>query len=64
MYPVVTNNPMNGQMWKAPAVQRNVDQLVRDGVTVIGPDEGWLSCRERGYGRMADVSSILEAIQG
>ncbi len=53
---------MNAEMWNKSSVQRNVDQLVKDGVTMVGPGEGWLSCRERGRGRMAEVSEILAAI--
>ncbi len=53
---------MNTEMWNKPAVQRNVQQLRDDGVQVIGPDEGWLSCRARGAGRMADPETIVQAI--
>jgi len=60
--PVVMAPAMNAEMWNKPSVQRNVDQLVKDGVTMVGPGEGWLSCRERGRGRMAEVSEILAAI--
>ncbi|MEM9411952.1 MAG: flavoprotein [Planctomycetota bacterium] len=39
---------MNCEMWEAPAVQRNVNRLEQDGVRMIGPNEGWLSCRVQG----------------
>ena len=54
---------MNTQMWAHPAVRRNVDQLRADGVTLIDPEEGWLSCRDTGAGRMAAPESILAAIK-
>lgn len=60
--PVLMAPAMNGQMWSQPAVQRNVKQLVEDGVTMIGPGDGWLSCRQQGAGRMAEPSEILEVI--
>ena len=62
--PVFMAPAMNGQMWAQPAVQRNVRQLVEDGVTMIGPGSGWLSCRQQGDGRMAEPNEILVAIDG
>lgn len=53
---------MNNDMWTKPAVQRNVQQLTHDGVYFVGPDEGWLSCRKLGPGRMSDPDKILAAI--
>ena len=44
---------MNCAMWEKPAVQRNLKQLREDGVEIVDPEEGWLSCRKRGVGRMA-----------
>lgn len=54
---------MNCEMWEKPAVQRNLKQLREDGVEIIDPEEGWLSCRKQGIGRMAAPESILAAIQ-
>ena len=54
---------MNNEMWAKAAVQRNVEQLRQDGVRFIDPEEGWLSCRTRGAGRMASPETILAAIQ-
>lgn len=54
---------MNDRMWQHPAVQRNVELLRGDGVEFVGPDEGWLSCRTRGPGRMADPEQIYAAIE-
>ncbi len=53
---------MNDRMWQQPAVQRNVALLRSDGVELVGPDEGWLSCRTSGPGRMAEPEQIREAI--
>ena len=55
---------MNCEMWGKPAVQRNITQLKEDGVHVVGPEEGWLSCRVRGVGRMSEPDVIFEAIAG
>jgi phosphopantothenoylcysteine decarboxylase/phosphopantothenate--cysteine ligase len=53
---------MNCEMWDHAAVQRNVSQLESDGVKMIGPEEGWLSCRVKGLGRMAEPDSIVAAM--
>ena len=55
---------MNCEMWDKPAVQRNVAQLRRDGVHFVDPEEGWLSCRTHGVGRMAAPEKIFAAIAG
>jgi len=54
---------MNAEMWSKPAVQRGVAQLLADGVTIIDPEEGWLSCRDQGPGRMAAPEKIQAAIE-
>jgi phosphopantothenoylcysteine decarboxylase/phosphopantothenate--cysteine ligase len=41
-------------------LQRNVQQLRADGCQLIGPEEGWLSCRSLGAGRMSEPEDILE----
>ena len=61
--PVLVAPAMNNVMWQKPAVQRNLKQLAADGVKAIGPDEGWLSCRKSGVGRMASPEAIFTAIQ-
>ncbi|TVS15297.1 MAG: phosphopantothenoylcysteine decarboxylase [Planctomycetaceae bacterium] len=60
--PVVIAPAMNTVMWNQPAVRRNVQQLRDDGVHFIDPQDGWLSCRASGPGRMADPQQILDAI--
>lgn len=53
---------MNCEMWEKPAVQRNVSQLREDGVELVGPEAGWLSCRATGVGRMAEPETIFKAL--
>ncbi|MGY8768252.1 MAG: flavoprotein [Pirellulales bacterium] len=60
--PVLMAPAMNAEMWAQPAVQRNVHRLVEDGVQMIGPEEGWLSCRDQGAGRMSEPETILSTI--
>lgn len=61
--PIVLAPAMNKEMWAKPAVQRNVAQLRDDGVHLVGPVEGWQSCRERGVGRMAEPAEIAAEIR-
>jgi phosphopantothenoylcysteine decarboxylase/phosphopantothenate--cysteine ligase len=60
--PVLLAPAMNCEMWEKRSVQRNVAQLREDGVHFVDPEEGWLSCRKRGVGRMAAPETILAAI--
>jgi len=55
---------MNVRMWRHPATQRNIETLTRDGVTLIGPNDGEMACGEFGPGRMAEPGEILEAVIG
>ncbi len=57
--PVLMAPAMSQAMWQKPAVQRHIEQLATDGVQMVGPESGWLSCRQQGTGRMADPDLIL-----
>jgi phosphopantothenoylcysteine decarboxylase len=61
--PVIVAPAMNADMWVKEAVQRNVKQLRTDGLMMVDPEEGWLSCRDVGAGRMAAPEKIFAAIQ-
>jgi phosphopantothenoylcysteine decarboxylase/phosphopantothenate--cysteine ligase len=61
--PVLLAPAMNTVMWNQPAVQRNVQRLRDDGVHFVDPDEGWLSCRATGAGRMADPERIRTSLE-
>lgn len=62
--PLIVAPAMNRQMWEHPATQRNVAQLKRDGVIVLGPDNGDQACGETGMGRMLEADALAEAISG
>ena len=61
--PILLAPAMNCEMWSKPSVQRNVAQLRLDGMLIIEPEEGWLSCGQVGAGRMAAPERILDAIR-
>jgi phosphopantothenoylcysteine decarboxylase/phosphopantothenate--cysteine ligase len=55
---------MNPHMWANKATQRNLAQLVADGVTLVGPNEGEMAEKgERGLGRMAEPLEIAAAVE-
>ena len=60
--PVLMAPAMNVRMWQHPATQRNVRQLMADGVTFIGPEEGEMACGEEGPGRMTEPADLLHAV--
>ena len=53
---------MNVRMWRHPATVRNVETLKRDGIAVVGPNDGEMACGEFGPGRMAEPGEILTSI--
>ncbi len=59
---VVVAPAMNVEMWNHPAVKRNIEQLREDGVDLIDPASGWLSCRVEGKGRMAEPELIFQRL--
>ena len=55
---------MNPHMWANKATQRNLAQLVADGIALVGPNEGEMAeAGERGIGRMAEPLEIAAAIE-
>ena len=49
--PLLVAPAMNREMWDNPATRRNVEQLARDGVAIIGPASGDQACGEVGHGK-------------
>lgn len=60
--PLLVAPAMNRQMWENPATQRNVAQLVADGVQILGPASGEQACGEVGAGRMLEPEELLEEV--
>jgi phosphopantothenoylcysteine decarboxylase/phosphopantothenate--cysteine ligase len=57
--PLLVAPAMNKQMWESPATQRNVSQLLKDGVMILGPDSGVQACGENGLGRMLEPEDLF-----
>lgn len=61
--PVVFAPAMNVRMWENPATRENVETLRRRGYEFIGPDAGWLACRNVGAGRLSEPADIVRAVE-
>src|SRR4051812_31660434 len=62
--PILLAPAMNPLMWNNPATRRNVAQLARDGVAMIGPNAGEMAeAGEAGVGRMAEPLEIAAAAE-
>ena len=60
--PILLAPAMNPLMWTNAATRRNVAQLERDGVALIGPNAGEMAeAGEAGVGRMAEPTEIADA---
>ena len=57
--PLLVAPAMNKQMWENPATQRNIEQLKKDGVSILGPESGDQACGEIGLGRMLEADDLL-----
>ncbi len=60
--PLLVAPAMNRQMWENPATQRNIAQLKRDGIELLGPGRGAQACGETGDGRMLEPADLLQAL--
>jgi len=60
--PLIIAPAMNREMWVNAATQRNVAQLIADGVQVLGPDSGVQACGEEGMGRMREAAQLSQDI--
>ena len=60
--PVVFAPAMNDRMWANPIAVENVQKLKGHGYRFIGPDSGWLACRNVGAGRMAEPAEIVGVV--
>lgn len=49
---------MNSKMWQDKKTQRNLAQIIKDGVLVFGPDDGSQACGEMGLGRMLEPNEL------
>ena len=60
--PLILAPAMNRAMWLNAATQRNIAQLIADGVHVLGPDSGVQACGEEGMGRMLEAEVLAQDV--
>lgn len=60
--PVVFAPAMNSRMWSHPIARQNVAKLSSLGYAFIGPEEGWLACRNTGAGRLSEPQKIVDEL--
>ena len=60
--PVAFAPAMNNRMWDNPIAKENVAKLDGHGYRFIGPEAGWLACRNVGSGRLSEPATIVEAV--
>jgi phosphopantothenoylcysteine decarboxylase/phosphopantothenate--cysteine ligase len=62
--PILLAPAMNPLMWNNAATRRNVAQLQRDGIAMVGPNAGEMAeAGEAGVGRMAEALEIASAVE-
>ena len=60
--PVVFAPAMNNRMWNHPVAQENFAKLANLGYRFIGPESGWLACRNVGRGRLSEPQKIVDEV--
>lgn len=60
--PIAVAPAMNQQMWASPATQNNIQQLIKKGIDIWGPDAGDQACGDVGPGRMLEPIDLLNRI--
>jgi phosphopantothenoylcysteine decarboxylase/phosphopantothenate--cysteine ligase len=60
--PVVFAPAMNNRIWQNPINQQNVTKLSGLRYRFIGPEPGWLACRNVGLGRMTEPAEVVARI--
>ncbi len=53
---------MNPNMLAQPSVQRNLEQLRRDGWTVVEPESGHMACGDDGVGRLPEPAALVAQV--
>ncbi|HEX8340588.1 MAG TPA: flavoprotein [Tepidisphaeraceae bacterium] len=60
--PVVFAPAMNTRMWENQIAQENFARLANLGYRFIGPEPGWLACRNIGIGRLSEPALIASEV--
>ena len=58
--PLLLCPTMDGEMYEAPAVQKNLEAIKNHGYHILEPEDGYLASGLEGKGRLPEVETILE----
>ena len=61
--PIAFAPAMNNRMWEHPIAKENVVKLRSIGYAFIGPEDGWLACRNTGPGRLSEPEAIVASVR-
>ncbi len=61
--PIAYAPAMNNRMWENPIAKENVAKLDGLGHRFIGPEAGWLACRNVGSGRLSEPATIVDVVE-
>ena len=61
--PVIVAPAMDGHMYENAAVQENLKKLRDRGITIVGPDEGYLASGKMGKGRLVETPELMGHIR-
>lgn len=57
--PLLLCPTMDGEMYRSPAIKRNLKTLKKDGIYILEPEEGYLASGLEGKGRLPEIEQIL-----
>jgi len=61
--PLIIAPAMNDNMWQHPATKENLRILKARGAGIINPGKGDLACGRAGEGRLAELETIMAAVE-
>jgi phosphopantothenoylcysteine decarboxylase/phosphopantothenate--cysteine ligase len=61
--PVIVAPAMNVEMWNSKPFQRNLKQIIKDGMIVLEPTSGSLACGDDAKGRMVEPEILFNKIK-
>ena len=59
---LLTSCGLRRKKYENPIAKENVAKLQKHGYQFIGPEAGWLACRNVGAGRLSEPAKIIEEV--